>query len=261
MNTTPSHTSGLLRGFVHSLPIFGGYFPIAFSFGVAATKAGLNTMEALFLSLTIYSGASQFVSLTLFTGGVSVWISIFTLLAMNLRHLLYGPSLLSTLGKRRANRYSWAWAFGLTDEVYAATIAHASKSDFPWSERWMLGMGAGAYISWISGTALGAYLGAGALEAWPAVDAALGFMLTALFLSLLLAIFRRAQVVVIVSAAVVCIALTLFFSATAGILGGMFAGAVTGLLSTVRNPAVVKRSANQIEQDRTAIEGQKEEQQ
>lgn len=236
-----SHPPGFIRGLIHSLPIVGGYFPIAFSFGVAATKSGLGSMEALFLSLTIYSGASQFVSLTLFTGGVSVWISIFTLLAMNLRHLLYGPSLLSSLGSRRSNRYSWAWAFGLTDEVYAATIARVSQAHFPWNERWMLGMALGAYLSWLLGTALGAYLGAGALEAWPAVDAALGFMLSALFLSLLLTIFRKSQSLVIVFAALVCITVTLLHSATAGILSGMFAGAITGLIYTPEKASDAER--------------------
>ena len=47
-----------LAGLTASLPIALGYFPIAFSFGVAATRAGFSAVEAFALSLIIYAGAS-----------------------------------------------------------------------------------------------------------------------------------------------------------------------------------------------------------
>ena len=52
----------------------------------------------------------------------------------------------------------------------------------------------------------------------------------ALFLALLLSILSRAQLPVIVVAGLVTIAATLAVSATSGILLGMLAGAVTGLV-------------------------------
>ena len=54
-------------GLIASLPIVLGYFPIAFSFGVAATRAGFSATEAFALSLIIYAGASQFLALALLT--------------------------------------------------------------------------------------------------------------------------------------------------------------------------------------------------
>lgn len=92
----------------------------------------------------------------------------------------------------------------------------------------MLGIGAAAYLSWIVGTALGAFDGAGALAAYPAVEAALGFMLPALFLSLLLAILNRRQVPVVATAGVVCAGIALAGNTTSGILAGMIAGALAG---------------------------------
>jgi predicted branched-subunit amino acid permease len=78
-----------------------GYFPIAFSFGVAATRAGFTGLEAFALSLIIYAGASQFLALALLSSGAPVLVAAFTLIAMNLRHVLYGPALMREAGEGR----------------------------------------------------------------------------------------------------------------------------------------------------------------
>ena len=223
----PSFLSGLTA----SLPIVMGYLPIAFSFGVAATRAGFSATEAFALSLIIYAGASQFLALALLTSGAPVLVSAFTLIAMNLRHVLYGPALMRAAGKDGSTRtaWAWAWAFGLTDEVFGQALGSMARGQ-KFSEGYMSGLGAGAYASWLAGTALGAVAGGGALEGWPAVSAGLGFMLPALFLALLLSILNRRQVPVIAVAGAVTVAGTLALSATSGILLGMLAGAVTGLV-------------------------------
>ena len=102
-----------------------GYFPIAFSFGVAATRAGLTAVEAFALSLIIYAGASQFLALALLTSGAPLLVSAFTLIAMNLRHVLYGPRPDEAAGREASTRQAWAWAFGLTDEVFGAGAGRA----------------------------------------------------------------------------------------------------------------------------------------
>ena len=206
-----------------------GYFPIAFSFGVAATQAGFTGVEAFALSLIIYAGASQFLALALLASGAPVLVAAFTLIAMNLRHLLYGPALLREAGEGATRRHAWAWAWGLTDEVFGQALGALARGQ-RFSEPYMFGLGLGAYASWVSGTVVGAYAGGGALDGWPAVNAGLGFMLPALFLALLLSILNRRQVPVIVVAGAVTVIGTLALSATSGILLGMLAGAVAGVL-------------------------------
>lgn len=147
---------------------------------------------------------------------------------MNLRHVLYGPALLKRAGPAAARQHSWAWAFGLTDEVFGAALGQMARGR-RFSEPLMFGLGLGSYGAWVSGTALGAWAGGGALKDWPAVEAGLGFMLPALFLALLLSILSRAQWPAIVVAAAATVGVTLAWSGTAGILAGMIAGALTGL--------------------------------
>lgn len=218
-----------LDGLVASLPIVLGYFPIAFSFGVAATRAGFSAVEAFALSLIIYAGASQFLALALLTSGAPVLVSAFTLIAMNLRHVLYGPALMKAAGQGASTRRAWAWAFGLTDEVFGQALGAMARGQ-RFSEPYMFGLGIGAYASWLAGTAVGAVAGGGALDGWPAVSAGLDFMLPALFLALLLSILSRRQVPVILVAGAATVAGTLALGATSGILLGMFAGACAGMV-------------------------------
>jgi 4-azaleucine resistance transporter AzlC len=223
--TQPSFRDGLLA----SLPIVMGYFPISFSFGVAATRAGFTGLEATALSVIIYAGASQFLALALLSSGAPVLVAAFSLIAMNLRHLLYGPALMREAGEAASTRHAWAWAWGLTDEVFGQALGALARGQ-RFSEPYMFGLGLAAYAAWVSGTVVGAYVGGGALEGWPALNAGLGFMLPALFLALLLSILSRRQLPVIAVSAVVTVAATLTISATSGILLGMLAGAAAGVL-------------------------------
>ncbi len=221
----------LIEGVLASLPIAMGYFPIAFSFGVAATRAGLSASEALLLSLLVYAGASQFLALALLTSGAPVLVSAVSLIAINVRHVLYGPALMKAAGTEASTRRAWAWGFGLTDEVFGQALGNLARGH-RFSEAYMFGLAGGAYASWLVGTAVGAVAGGSALDGWPAVSAGLGFMLPALFLALLLSLLSRRQIPVILVAGLVTVAATIALGATSGILLGMLSGAVVGLVRT-----------------------------
>lgn len=237
---TPPPPATLLQGIRGALPIVVGYMPIAFSFGIAATGFGFTAGEAVLLSAVVYAGASQFLALPLLVGGTPLLVCCVTLLAMNLRHLLYGPALLERAGAGASRRYSWAWAFGLTDEVFATAIGSLTDGSRGWSERWIFGLGVASYLSWVAGTWVGAQAGGGALAAYPSVEAALGFMLPALFLSLLLAILNRRQLPIVTTAGVACALVTLAANITVGILAGMVVGAVAGVAAGARGARPVR---------------------
>lgn len=215
-------------GLVVGIPIALGYFPIAFAFGVAATSQGLSGWEAFGLSLIIYAGAAQFLALSLITGGASLIVAALTLIAMNLRHVLYGPALMKAAGNDRRKR-AWIWAFGLTDEVFGAALGALARGKV-FSEPFMFGLGIMAYGAWLSGTALGAWAGGGALAGFPAVEAGLSFMLPALFLALLLSILSRVAMPAIAVAVLLCVVVSLTIDPTAGVLAGMIGGAMAGVL-------------------------------
>ncbi|WP_371734394.1 AzlC family ABC transporter permease [Brenneria sp. hezel4-2-4] len=226
------------EGVFDSLPIVIGYLPVAFAFGMNAVKLGFTPLEGIFLSCIIYAGASQFVITALLSAGMSIWIAALTVMAMDVRHVLYGPALRHRILQRIPTGKTALWAFGLTDEVFAAAAARLARNNRCWSENWMLGVAASSWLSWSLGTAVGALSGNGPLEDYPAVEAALSFMLPALFLSFLLASFKRRQSLVVICALGGALFGLLISSIPAAILIGIGGGCLAALFQPASSTQV-----------------------
>lgn len=112
-----------LEGLRDSLLIVISYIPVAFAFGLNATKLGFTPLESLFFSCIICAGASLFVITALLAAGSSLWVAAFTVMAMDVRHVLYGPSLRSRIAKTLSKTKIALWAFGLTNKVFPAATA------------------------------------------------------------------------------------------------------------------------------------------
>lgn len=218
------------EGMWDSLPIVIGYLPVAFAFGMNAVKLGFTPWEGIFLSCIIYAGASQFVITALLSAGMSLWVAAFTVMAMDVRHVLYGPALRHRIAQRLPTGKTALWAFGLTDEVFAAAATRLAHDNRRWSEAWMLGVALFSWLSWVAGTVVGAFFGNGPLEDYPAVEAALTFMLPALFLSFLLASFTRRQSPIVCCALAGALLGLLLSSIPAAILIGIGGGCLAALL-------------------------------
>lgn len=222
--------SGFLHGCADSLPIVISYFPVAFAFGLNASKLGFSPLESLFFSCVIYAGASQFVITAMLAAGSSLWVAALTVMAMDVRHVLYGPSLRHRMQKPLHKRKTPLWAFGLTDEVFAAATAKLTRDLRGWSENWMLGVALCSWLAWTSGTLAGGWSGDGLLHNYPALEAALGFMLPALFLSFLLASFRRCQQISVSVALAGAVFGVTLFSIPVAIVTGIGAGCVAAVI-------------------------------
>lgn len=98
----------------------------------------------------------------------------------------------------------------------------------------MLGVALCAWLSWVAGTLAGVCSGNGLLDDWPAVSAALSFMLPALFLNFLLATFQRRQSLVLAAALVGALAGLWLVSISMVILGGIGGGCLAALLSSLK---------------------------
>ncbi|MDX7998411.1 AzlC family ABC transporter permease [Xenorhabdus sp. Reich] len=226
----PNKTSSFKEGVFDSLPIAIGYIPISFAFGLSAVKLGFTPLEAIFFSCVIYAGASQFVITALLSAGMSLWVAAFTVMAMDIRHILYGPALRHRIKQKLSEKKTVIWAFGLTDEVFAAATTKLIKNQRSWSENWMVAIAMCSWFSWILGTMAGAILGNGYLDSYPAVEAAMTFMLPALFLSFLLASFKKQNSYCVVAALSGALIGITFFSIPIAILAGILGGCLAALL-------------------------------
>ncbi|TGG94090.1 branched-chain amino acid ABC transporter permease [Natronospirillum operosum] len=223
----------LMSGLRASLPLAIGYAPMAFSFGVVGIQAGLATWETLLISLIVFAGAAQFILVSMLAAGSGAGAALIAVWVLNLRHLFYGPALLSQL-RERPGRLLPALAFGLTDEVFATAMAESTRTAV--TPAWTLGVGIGAYSAWVGGTALGAWLGVGLGEGETVISHALTFVLPGLFIALLASALQRFLWPVVAVAATVTLILGWFYPSHVAMMAGMVAGALI-------RPALQDRSA------------------
>ncbi len=113
----PERVATVGEGVKDSLPIVISYLPVAFAFGLNATRLGFTPLESLFFSCIIYAGASQFVITAMLAAGSSLWVAALTVMAMDVRHVLYGPSLRSRIRSALDKKKTALLAFGLTPHL------------------------------------------------------------------------------------------------------------------------------------------------
>lgn len=165
-----------------AIPLFGGYIPIAISFGLIAVQAGFSAWEAIAISFLIYAGTSQFLFVSMVATGVPVWLVTLMTLLINARMVVYGPNIAPLLPSSRW----WPWLMhGLTDQLFA--LAHTRLPQLPVEQRlgWYAGASLLAWFGWVAGTAMGAIAGAELTSHWPLLGEAMSFALPALFVVLL----------------------------------------------------------------------------
>ena len=122
------------------------------------------------------------------------------------------------------------WAWGLTDEVFAAGMIKLSQRRQEWSESWMLGLSLCSWLSWALGSFLGGLFADQVSNMPQFLQAALDFLLPALFLSFLLAAFEKKHTFVVavclIVSAIACyfinMSVAIFIGITSGILAGLF---------------------------------------
>lgn len=221
--------AGFWQGAKDSQAIIFTYLPVSFAFGVSATQFGFTPWEALFLSCSMYAGASQFLVVALLGSGTSIWMTALTVIALDIRHLLYGPALQNLIKEKLNLKKTAIWAWGLTDEVFASGMIQLSQRRQQWSESWMLGLSLFSWLSWAFGSLLGG-LFADQVSAMPQfLQAALDFLLPALFLSFLLAAFEKKYTFVVAVCLIVSAIACYFINLSAAIFIGILSGILAGL--------------------------------
>ena len=220
---------GLYAGLLTSISVGVGYLPVGFSFGIAAVQSDIPPSVALLVSALVYAGASQFLLISLLVSGAGLWAAVPSVLMMNARHMLYGPSLVPRLPIDRGRLPSPVLAFGLTDEVYATAASRLETVPIAQREGWLLGLQCGAYTAWLGGTALGV-LFVREVDQWASgLRDGLAFVLPALFFALLLdAGVRRWRATLGVAGAVTALA-SLALEGHHALVVGMLAGSFVQL--------------------------------
>jgi predicted branched-subunit amino acid permease len=135
-------------------------------FGVlygATARPLIGPELTLVSSVIVFSGATQFTMIGLLAAGAAAPAVLATVAILNVRHLMMGAVLRSSLGPSRLRRALLAWF--LLDESFGFTMLAADRvapgpKRIDVAERTLLITGLCCYAAWLAGTGLG-ILGAG----------------------------------------------------------------------------------------------------
>ncbi|RLQ92998.1 AzlC family ABC transporter permease [Planomicrobium sp. Y74] len=193
---------GFSAGLKAGVSIAIGYFPVALTFGLLAKTTGLSLVEATAMSIFVFAGAAQYISLSLITAGVAPAVIILNTFIVNIRHFLMTASLNEKM-QPDARWKKALYAFGITDESFSVL---AIQKEDNLRTTFAAGVIAISYGSWVVFTALGHLIGANLPEF---LQAAMSIALYAMFVGLLVPSMRGNRKVV--SLAVIAALLNSFF--------------------------------------------------
>ncbi|MEM7129933.1 MAG: AzlC family ABC transporter permease [Chloroflexota bacterium] len=179
-------------GLLSIAPILFGVVPFGLVYGVSATEIGLSPLEGLGMSLLLFAGAAQFVTVELLRTETSSWIILGSIAIVNLRFVVYSASLASYFSP-----YSSFWktiaSYVVTDEPYALSIAYFTEHPQAPHKLWYhLGHGSGLWLVWILSSAFGLLVGSVIPEEW-----SLEFANSLMFIGLLIPAITGPTLVVV----------------------------------------------------------------
>lgn len=128
--------------------------PLAAAIGVfgmifgAAASVQMDAMYAVGMSLLVFSGTLQFVTLGLLTSGSGVAAIVLTAVALNARHLVLGAVLRPRIEGSPLRRAVSAWF--MLDESFGLAVAAGNRAGFV-----LVASGVMFFVAWVAGTLLG----------------------------------------------------------------------------------------------------------
>lgn len=151
-----SSIKALKAAFPLTIPVFFGYLFLGFGFGVLLAKAGFNFLLAPFSALTVYSGSLQYAEVDLIKSDFSVLSAIVVAIAINVRHIFYGLSIIEQYN--RIGKYKFYCIFGLTDETFSLVVSQKAPKDVH-EGKFYLFITLLNHMYWIFGCTLGGLFG------------------------------------------------------------------------------------------------------
>lgn len=183
--------SGFVKGLRAGVSIAIGYMPVALTFGLLARTTGLTVYEAIMMSMFVFAGAAQYITLSLIAIGTGAFEIIFTIFIVNIRHLLMSASINERVTEDRPWKKA-LYAFGITDETF--TVAATKTGSL--TTAYMFGLCLISYASWVLFTAAGYIVGA----SLPGViQQGMSVALYAMFVGLLVPSSKKSRKVLILS--------------------------------------------------------------
>ena len=148
----------LKKAVIKTLPVMAGYMVLGMGFGILLKVNGYGAWWAFLMSLFIYAGSMQYVSIPLITGGASFISIAITTLMVNARHLFYSISMLENY--KNMGKLKPLLAATLTDETYSLVCSKELLPEDIDEKKYYLFISLMNQCYWVAGSAIGGLVGA-----------------------------------------------------------------------------------------------------
>ncbi|MCO7128293.1 AzlC family ABC transporter permease [Sporolactobacillus shoreicorticis] len=140
---------------VEAFPLAIAIAAYGMSYGVLAMQVNFSLLTTVAMSVFVFSGSAQLVTVAMLAGGAGLTSVLLTVILLNLRNLLYGAALAE--GIEPAKKWTRLLAFGVTDEPFVLASARFKKVG-P-DPTYFAVVAAIFYIAWIFASFFGALIG------------------------------------------------------------------------------------------------------
>lgn len=218
----------LKAAFPHTIPIFAGFWFLGMTYGIYMNVSGFSFWYPMLMSMTIFAGSMEFVTVNLLLGAFNPLQALTMTLMINARHLFYG---LSMLDKFKGLGWKKIYLiFGMCDESFSINYTADIPEDV--DRGWfMFFVTLLNQLYWVSGSTLGGIFGS-----WIHFNTeGLDFVMTAMFVVIFMEQWLKDKIhisqYVGLGASLICLIL---FGAEDFIIPAMIG--ILMILSAFRNP-------------------------
>ena len=179
-NTHEQNKNIWKEAFVKSIPILCSYLFVSMAYGIMMEEAGFHWYYSLLVSLSVYTGAFQFVLVTLLSGGASFLTIALTAFLMNSRQSFYALTFVDEFAKMEKRKFYMIHT--MTDETYAVNCSLTEQGETKRGLMFFVALFSRCY--WMIGAVLGGVLG----QLLPFDMEGVDFCMTALFVMLIVGV-------------------------------------------------------------------------
>lgn len=146
----------LFCAFPYTIPIFAGFWFLGLTYGIYMNVSGFSFLYPMLMSLTIFAGSMEFVTVELLLGAFNPLQALAMTLMINARHLFYGLSMLDRF--RGTGRKKLYLIFGMCDESFSINCTARIPQDV--DRGWfMFFVTLFNHLYWFAGATLGGVFG------------------------------------------------------------------------------------------------------
>lgn len=221
MSHLPSSSSQQFwLGALHIIPLCLAVLPWGVLAGSMAVTHGFTPLQSIGLSVFLFAGAAQLVTISMVAAGSGFVAICLTILVITAQHLLYALILREHVSSLPLKK-RLPVAFLLTDELFALCVGKNS-----YSFAYLMGAGLCIYSAWVSFTVIGVLLAASVPNL---ADYHLDFSIVATFIAIVVPMIKRLSSLVGV---VISLLLSLILSSLA-VSGAIVIAGLLGMLCAV----------------------------